>query len=338
MSKFWPSIENFHTLRKGTQKYPHLLGSSPKVTYKAKVKLHGTNAGIELFDCINGPTVRALSRTQIISPGNDNAGFAAWVWGNKEKFVSLCHPGRTIVINGEWVGPGIMKGTAVNKLDSKKFMVFAVTIYQDDDVIGFIVDPEDLGSLLEPVSDIVHVIPWYDFGKEYEIDFEKSGEELQCLVEDINKEVLQVEACDPFMKSQFQLEGIGEGLVFYPIDEEHSDYESFSNLCFKAKGEKHQSVAHTKPAQIDPSIANSLTEFAHLVLPVSRLEQGVYAVNNGVLEFDNKKIGLFLKWINEDLFKETQGELEVSGLNSKDAYRKCSEVARTWYLSQMKKL
>jgi hypothetical protein len=81
-----------------------------------------------------------------------------------------------------------------------------------------------------------------------------------------------------------------------------------------------------------------LNEFATLVLPISRLEQGVYAVNEGVLEFDNKKIGSFLKWINEDLLKETQGELEACGLNAKDAYRRCSEVARNWYISQMKKL
>jgi hypothetical protein len=224
MSKFWTKIENFHTLRKATQKYPHLLGLSPRVTYKAKVKLHGTNAGIELTNCINGSVVRALSRTQIISPGNDNAGFATWVWGNKEKFVPLCHPGRTIVINGEWVGPGIMKGTAVNQLDSKKFMVFAVTIYQDDDVIDFIVNPTILFRFLEPILDIVHIIPWYDGGREYQINFEKSGEELQPLIDDLNREVLKVEACDPFMKSQFNLEGIGEGLVFYPVDSDHYDY------------------------------------------------------------------------------------------------------------------
>lgn len=336
MSKFWTSIENFHTLRKGTQKYPHLLGSSPKVTYKAKVKLHGTNAGIVFTP--GDMKITSLSRTIEISIKSDNAGFAKWVDENQEKFILLDHKGNTVVIHGEWCGPGIMKGTAVNQLDSKKFMVFGVRFYLDDVCTRFISDPEILSKFLAPVSDIVHIIPWYNAGKEYEIDFSKSGEELQSILDDINKEVLQVEACDPFMKSQFQLEGIGEGLVFYPIDENHDDYESFSNLCFKAKGEKHQSVAHTKPAQIDPSVANSLTEFAHLVLPISRLEQGVYAVNDGVLEFDNKKIGFFLKWINEDLFKETQGELETSGLNAKDAYRKCSEVARTWYISQMKKL
>jgi len=110
----WPEIEGFHNVRKSVQKFPELLGGSTTVEYRAKVKLHGTNAAVQ----VRGDKVLAQSRTQIIGPGGDNAGFAAWVESNQEEWKAAA-AGKPMIFFGEWCGPGIMKGVAINKIPSK---------------------------------------------------------------------------------------------------------------------------------------------------------------------------------------------------------------------------
>lgn len=334
----WTEIENFHSLRKSLQKYPELLGSlPPKVTYRAKVKLHGTNAGVMVKS--NGE-VTALSRTHIISPGSDNAGFARWVEDRRELFAARAHSGteETLVFHGEWVGPGIQKGVAVNSLKEKVFALFSLRILVAGEEIMFIDDPSMLAeyAALFPGS---YAIPWFHDGEEFTVDWSAPAEGLQPALDEINRCVLEVEACDPWVKENFGIEGVGEGLVFYPkLSLRHHNYSMFTNLVFKAKGEKHQTVAHTKPAQADASSAGSLAAFAELVLPLPRLEQWARFVNNGEPTFSVRSIGAFLKHINDDLFKETSAELEASGLPAKEAYRACSEKARNWYVTEAKKL
>ncbi len=51
-----------------------------------------------------GYLVRAQSRKRIITPTNDNFGFARWVWDNAEKLANLLGMGYHY---GEWYGEGI---------------------------------------------------------------------------------------------------------------------------------------------------------------------------------------------------------------------------------------
>jgi len=53
-----------------------------------------------------GYLVRAQSRKRIITPGNDNFGFAKWVWDNAEGLANLLGFGYHY---GEWYGEGIQK-------------------------------------------------------------------------------------------------------------------------------------------------------------------------------------------------------------------------------------
>jgi hypothetical protein len=311
-------------------KYPHLCdGFSGR--YRAKVKLHGTNAGIQITP--NGNVV-AMSRTALITVQNDNAGFAKWVAEREAAFKEfIADDGRTVCIYGEWCGPGIQKGVAINKIPNKIFAVFAMYIAGNDLHQEFIDEPVAL-NLLERIPG-VHIIPWFNSGETFNFDLHATTETLQPELDKVNKYVVALEACDPWVKSTFGFEGTGEGLVFYP---EHASYKSFSDLAFKAKGEKHQVVAHTKPVQADPTIANNLESFANLVITVARLEQGVRAINNGELLFDPKKIGAFLEWISKDVIKETQAEIAVANLVEKDAVKACNNKARAWYIAEMKKL
>ncbi len=334
----WTEIESFHNIRKLIAAYPVLCCGSP-VTYKAKVKLHGTNAGIMIS---HEGTVTAISRTAILSPGHDNAGFAAWVAVREESLRELAPARGTLVIFGEWCGPGIQKGVAVTQISERVFAIFAGRIvvtdpsdpdHGDDD---FIVDP----SALERFRSFIpgaYVIPWFNDGEEFTVDWHETGAVLQPILDRINGRVAEVERCDPWIAKQFGVEGIGEGLVFYPMST-HMGYENFTNLCFKAKGEKHQVVAHSKPAQADPNVVASAAAFAEMVVTPSRLEQGARAVGGGELQFNSKSIGAFLGWISTDVTKETQAELEASGLDLKTALKACGDRARTWYVTEMKKL
>lgn len=332
----WPDIESFHHIRKFAQKCPELLGTSANVTYRAKVKLHGTNAGVVV--CADG-TCYAMSRTQVITPENDNMGFAAWVAARKDAFKKLAPDSGCVVIYGEWCGPGIMKGVATCSIPNRIFAVFAMRIINENgETPHFVVGPTPLQQTVSQLSfEGCHVIPWFNEGETFEVDWQSDPAALEGVLNRINEAVAGIEKEDPWVKATFDVSGVGEGLVTYPVDFEHVGYEMFSNLCFKAKGEQHRVVAKSKPAQVDPTVAKNLASFAELVVTPARLEQGARAVTGGELVFEGKNIGPFLAWVNKDLAKEVTLELEASGLDEKQAFKACSDLARGWYMQNLKK-
>jgi len=78
-------------------------------------ELDGTNAQILVND--TGDDLIAGSRNKWITPGDDNAGFAAWVKENKEELLKL-GPGSHF---GEWWGKGIGRNYG---LKDKRFWLF----------------------------------------------------------------------------------------------------------------------------------------------------------------------------------------------------------------------
>lgn len=85
-------------------------------------KIDGTNACVVVSDA---PTfeeriVTAQSRSRIITPENDNFGFAAWVKANEDTLRQL-GPGHHF---GEWWGCGIQRGYG---LTDRRFSLFNTT-------------------------------------------------------------------------------------------------------------------------------------------------------------------------------------------------------------------
>lgn len=78
-------------------------------------KIDGTNAAITVSD--DGTTLQAQSRNRVITPGNDNFGFAGWVEKNREELLRL-GPGTHF---GEWWGLGIGRGYG---LTERRFSLF----------------------------------------------------------------------------------------------------------------------------------------------------------------------------------------------------------------------
>lgn len=79
-------------------------------------KIDGTNAQVIIGE---DGSVCAASRTRIITPSDDNYGFARWVQDNAEMLREL-GPGRHF---GEWWGAGIQRGYG---LTEKRFSLFNV--------------------------------------------------------------------------------------------------------------------------------------------------------------------------------------------------------------------
>jgi hypothetical protein len=84
-------------------------------------KLDGTNAAVVVLE---DGDVYAQSRSRVITPGDDNFGFAAWVEANKEQ-LRLLGPGYHY---GEWWGKGIQRNYG---LTERRFSLFNVTRWKD---------------------------------------------------------------------------------------------------------------------------------------------------------------------------------------------------------------
>lgn len=80
-------------------------------------KIDGTNAAIVITD---DGRVGAQSRTRLITPDDDNYGFAGWVDRNRDDLVGILGPGRHF---GEWWGSGIQRKYGLTGPD-KRFSLF----------------------------------------------------------------------------------------------------------------------------------------------------------------------------------------------------------------------
>lgn len=323
--KAWPSIESFAHVRR----YVRDLRKEDKfaqmfyMNYGGKVKLHGTNAGVQVTPL--GEVV-AQKRSSIIYPDNDNQGFAQWVYENEEAFKEVASE-YTMVIHGEWFGPKIQKGVACSAIPEKNFAIFAIEMASLGNPPTYYVEPFQIERMLGRDG------PWYILPWEHElfIDFTDQWKSEKAAAEITNK-VLEVEACDPFIKRNFGIEGIGEGLVYFPkFDSLTGSYaHAIKPFIFKAKGKKHQSNVHKSTKEpVDIEKLNSIQEFVDKFVTPSRLEQAFNeAVNR---EARTKLIGIFLKWVSDDVKKESVAELEESELEWDDVRKQLMTSARCWY-------
>ncbi len=318
----WTSIELLHNVRRNLS----ILGDAVTITYRAKIKLHGTNAGVQVTT--NGK-VAAQKRTQIITSESDNAGFAAWVENNVEYFSAL-KTSENITIFGEWCGSNVQKGVAISQLEKKIFAVFAIQLGDDITTAKKLeVRPENIAEML-PKHEDIFVLPFY--GEPITLNF-GNKEELQVAAETINNMVEAVETLDPWVKSTFGIEGVGEGLVMYPDTDKVVARANYTDYMFKAKGIKHQVVKSKKSVSIDPEKASNVAQFVKLFVTEARLEQGVTEACDG--QYKMPRIGDLLKWFALDVRKESIAELEAAGLTWKEVNKPLMNDVKEWYKAKV---
>ena len=323
----WSSIELLHNVIR-TLNYLKELNSTPlpTITYKGKVKLHGTNCGVQ----IHPEGVFCQSRTGMITPEDDLKGFAKWVKANETYFRSLT-PGITVF--GEWCGPGVEKGMAISALGEKQFAVFAVQVGFGE-AAKVVYEPAEIATYLgHSLPKNVHILPWQNICVIIDYADPASLKTAAALLNDI---VLGVEREDPWVKATFSVSGVGEGVVLYPVAIEGrqvpTDPEGLALLMFKAKGEKHRTVGVKEAVQVEASVVATTAEFVTLMVTEPRLEQGFTAVCGG--QKDPKLTGKFIAWVEKDTEKECSAELSVSGLTWSQVRPAVQAFARNWYLAR----
>jgi hypothetical protein len=94
------------------QEFPKMTRLSREIIITEKID--GTNAQICIGD---DGSFQVGSRTRWITPENDNHGFAAWAYANKDELMQLGE-GRHF---GEWWGRGIQRGYGLNE---RRFSLF----------------------------------------------------------------------------------------------------------------------------------------------------------------------------------------------------------------------
>lgn len=321
----WSSIELLHNVVRTLNLLHEATGEPlPAVTYRSKVKLHGTNCAVQI-----GPPLVCQGRTTLLSPTSDHKGFATWVDTHGAWFRTL-RPDT--VVFGEWCGPGVEKGMAISQVPTKQFVVFAAQLGSGDDA-RVIVDPDALRALLprDGAPATLHVLPWED--DRLTITF-SDRTSLDQAAEQLNARVSSVEAEDPWVRRTFGVSGLGEGLVLYPVAADRpvpDDPESFARWMFKAKGEKHRTAGTATAVQVDPTTVASIAELVTLMVTDARLEQGLSACGGNR---DPRNTPAFLAWIAADVKKESVAEREAAGLDWPPVERAVVARARAWFTNR----
>ncbi len=320
MSKFtkFPSIESFAHVNRRKQKD---IFSKP-VDYIAKVKLHGTNAAVRVS--ADGG-VFAQSRNRNLTPDDDNFGFATWLEGVKGIFANAwdLEEGREIIFYGEWAGNGVQDTDAVNLTDCRKFYIFAVQ--WDGKMISH---PGDI-EYFAPIHDDIEIVPEYD-GLGRVVDF---GAGVEGWLDDINAEIEAIQTRDPYIFEKFGISGSGEGLVFSPRNQTNTG--DWAADTFKAKSAAHRVNKSKKAAEAKGTIPAGTREFVDTFVTEARCKQAITEACGGVASA--KSIPDFLKWVGNDVRKESERELKEMGVEWGAVAKAVNQVAVRWYKTTMSK-
>lgn len=329
--KKYTSIESFAHVYRGQDYFDNKVA----VHYGAKIKLHGTNGAVRVTE---DGTVIAQSRSRDITPQNDNAGFAAWVsathdaWAFPPAAAGIEGIGGDIIFYGEWAGKGIQKTDAVTKLNDKYFFVFAVYFAGAD---TFVVDPGMIEKMIPDLDQVV-VVPW-ECAFEVPVDF-NNAEACQEFAAELSDLVSQIGERDPFIYGMFGVDGPGEGLVVTPMCDPGMDPIKtgtvdaywYNRMVFKVKTEAH-AVKKGSAASTNMEAPEGVAEFVDMFVTPARCEQGLTEVGGDAIP---EKTGYFLKWLGQDVKKESIQELSDMGLEWKDVTKAVNQAARAWWLQK----
>lgn len=304
----------------------------PTIKFYGTPKAHGTNSGVVMDKDKN---LEIVSRNRVLSIGNDNAGFAAFVKKNedviREFFTSfeLClKTNDKVAIYGEWCGKGIQKGVAVSELD-KRWLIFAVKIVPDKDSeeTAYYVSSDGIES---PENRIFNMSEFKNY--ELTIDFTKPETAQNKII----KLVDEVENCCPIGK-YFGVTGIGEGIVWTSWVNGKRQY------IFKTKGEKHAKGGGPKIKTLKPvneEFEQKKRDFVNkIACTQSRMTQ-IYDETFDILnggEGDIKKTGDYIKAVMQDVIKEESDILVEQELTTKNVTGMIAKVARDYMMDRLNK-
>lgn len=335
----WPSIESFAHVRKYVKESieKDFICQYFNTTYCSKVKLHGTNAAVYIG--IDNEII-AQKRSSFLLNGEDNCGFALWVKENEAYFKSIRSfinnnkllKDEVLVIHGEWFGKGIRKNVACSSINKKAFAVFAIQVKEKtNDKCFYILDPSSIEYILHSDVSPCYILPYYS---KIELDF-YDNLSIEVAKATMTEQTINVEDKDPFIAQTFKVEGIGEGLVWYPYNTDYLTRNTIEKFVFKTKGSKHQNTTNKSKELIpvDFEKLSNINDFVNKFVTDQRLEQGLFEACNNV--FDVKLIGTFLSWMSKDIQKESIEELKLCDFEWREVNKYLTASCKRWYLRQV---
>jgi len=376
----WLEIPSFSSLKTILSKSADL----PKaLAYRGKIKLHGTNAAVVVT---KDGKVYAQRRNGVIDSsglagdGESNFAFGEFVYENPDYWKALGQHYKfaSVAVFGEWCGRGIMAGAAICTISTRHFAVFCIiingayTMYDPDQIRAFlnmsassdsvsashssVPSSSTPPSIPSPPAELL-ILPWmtdtfffdYTWMMLHNDDAKKieGRKNLQLAVNALNELVANIDAHDPFVLSTFNVDGIGEGLVFYPVLSEEvspthtvngvadlGDYKLLSSLVFKAKGKSHRVMSSKDAALIDSQVATSVGEYADMFVTPQRCEQGFIETSRSITGiYTIQDAVAFTNWVSSDVKKE--GKEEMGDLNPTQVDRAVRARAEAWFEQKM---
>jgi RNA ligase len=312
----------------------------PTIEYTGRAKAHGTNAAI-VFN--RDGSFYCQSRSRVITPTDDNDGFAKWAYNNIDAITAtisrqlIFHFSESdpfsfdsIAVYGEWCGQGIQSGTAINQLP-RMFLVFQLSrIDQGCELEAAPRYKEKwngqwLDAFCNSEIGLYNVTQFGEY--KISIDFNNpdlSKPQLIQMTEEVEKEC-------PIGK-YFGVSGIGEGLVF-TIEGAlgSSDYH------FKSKGEEHSKSKVKTIGAVDLEHLAKVNDMVEFLLNgdgrESRVLQAVKSLRSDGNSMDSpKEIPLLIQWLRSDIASENMGDIQSSGLSPNDVMRAVLDKAKRKYL------
>ena len=310
---------------------------APILTFTGTVKLHGTNAGIQ-FNFNDVGNFKCQSRTNIITPESDNAGFASYVHYNREAYIDLFGEiedqlSDTLernpqfygaVLYSEWCGGNIQKGVGINGLP-KMNVVFGIKLLSDD--------PEEPNSWLSDsfLKDVVvnnpdiNLYNIFTFGEwKIDIDFDQPVQSQNILID----YTIAVEKECPVAKYFGVENGTGEGLVW-------TCNISKEVYRFKVKGELHSISKVRTLASVDIERVNSINELVSNIVTENRLNQGLDYLRENNIGLDVQNTGSFIKWVTSDVIKEEIDTIIGCGFEIKEVLPSVSKKSKHWFFENI---
>lgn len=332
----FPSLEQFDSIY-ARETY---TDDRRTVAYRSKIKLHGTCASI-VIDPENG--VSAQSRRKPLTVEDDNNGFAEWMEQSKDLWAQVACT-ETIVFYGEWAGPNIAKGDAIQRTDKQRFFIFAVgvgTAPHFNDASKFsskwmITCPEAIKNMIpEGIdTDLVRVLPYED---EEPISFDfADDDQISQSLKLINDSVLVLEEIDPYVARTFGVRYPGEGFVMIPHVSEAGalSLEEYARRTFKTKTTKHRVRKQKAPASPREPLPETAVEFMETFCTTARMEQAQQEVCPGLPNI--KAMGPMIAWMLGDIQKEAKAEIAALPVEFAKLKPMIAEATRNWYQAQIR--
>lgn len=317
----------------------------PTLTFQGTVKLHGTNAGVVLLP---SNEIQVQSRERVITPLDDNAGFAMFVEKNKiyfkrllDAFLGYCDcdlfsDRASIQIYGEFCGGSIQKGIGLSYLP-KKFVIFSVRISENAESTEWL-SPSTVCGIFDSIKapDDIHLIT--DFPTFYSSINFNTPEQYQNTLGELTQAVEKDCPVARYFLKDTKDVLTGEGIVWECISEYNSGYNlpfTTKGLRFKVKGEKHSSSKVKTLAPVDIEKVNSINEFVSVVLTDSRLNQGLDNLKEHSKDLSERSTGDYIKWVVGDVLKEELDVIAASGWPARDITSALSKGAREFYFKHL---